>query len=607
MTLTTVLAWSIVRSLILAAIALPIARMIFRCGTAQAQCHSLCSGTRQRLVDLIENTPNFDQPQGASPGFWGVSAPRTGASALRLIKSTGRQDFRRAQGKSAESLDDFRYGYGESERPNASKSRRLLLAGALLPLFVPDLLVGFSYRLTAMKISDNWVTTEALYAALLLCRIVALQVLAFLILPGSSLNAESLHSWRLLPRRDLWWKLAYLRMLLLGPWRSGLIAFVASALVAFQEFETAALIQIDQHPISFPVWLFDAHAAGEPLSQSLRFIGGAMLCQIMLLVPLLVLIFSRGVRTVVEDRPARPGRIERSASGGVIALSCLTVLAWPLFTNLSLFAVGLTNAATLQNIGQRSGQMAYSVGCAATAAVLSLLLARWLLRRGRVIPLLISIVPGLCGALVLSLLLVAAFQWGPLRPIYDTSAPMVIGQTLLMLPRALLLTFLLRMHVSEESWHSAQLLRRIAKTLPNARWLMGLFGFGPWVFAVVDPVSSDTEGNADGWLQRVAHREVVGRGLMWQLRHRKTLAAIIVLTHWSLWEVTTASMLRAVRFEPVVTRLYNEMHYGRSESLVVMTFLTLFLLPVIWLLICAFEKFRRHYLLDSHPVEPWEE
>ena len=60
--------------------------------------HPPCSGSRQRFVDLIENTPNFDQPQSASPGFWGVSAPRTGASALRLIKSTGRQDFRYKSG-----------------------------------------------------------------------------------------------------------------------------------------------------------------------------------------------------------------------------------------------------------------------------------------------------------------------------------------------------------------------------------------------------------------------------------------------------------------------------------------------------------------------------
>ena len=45
---------------------------------ALAQWHQLRSGSRQRFVALIENTPDFDQPQGASPGFWGVSAPRTG-------------------------------------------------------------------------------------------------------------------------------------------------------------------------------------------------------------------------------------------------------------------------------------------------------------------------------------------------------------------------------------------------------------------------------------------------------------------------------------------------------------------------------------------------
>ena len=49
----------------------------------------------------------------------------------------------------------------------------------------------------------------------------------------------------------------------------------------------------------------------------------------------------------------------------------------------------------------------------------------------------------------------------------------------------------------------------------------------------------------------------------------------MVLAHWCLWDVAVASTLRPVRFEPIVVRLYNEMHYGRTETLAAITLLAL--------------------------------
>ena len=66
------------------------------------------------------------------------------------------------------------------------------------------------------------------------------------------------------------------------------------ALVTFQEFETAALMQIDRYPISWSVWLFDAHAARLPLLDSLRMMAGPLLCELVMLGPALYVLLNAG-------------------------------------------------------------------------------------------------------------------------------------------------------------------------------------------------------------------------------------------------------------------------------------------------------------------------
>lgn len=430
------------------------------------------------------------------------------------------------------------------DRMASSVSRRtssLILVGALLPLFVPDLLTGFSYRLTAMKMSESWLTVELLYGVLLLFRILALQVAAFLILPISAINQESLHSWKLMPQRDWNWRLHYLRMLLLGPWRSAAMAFAASTIFAFQEFETAALIQVDQHPVTFTVWLFDAHAVGEPLSRSIQFAAGSLSFQTLLLIPLFWLTYSQHrSHGQTADAEWLAGRLFDRRTNTiasvfvgifVVAGVCLFCL-WPLLSNGKLLVGGLSSLTGSSILGSRILQILLSVAVAAVSSVLAMLAAASLRRFPRLM--MVSVVPGLTGSLVLSLSLVALFQTSILRDVYDTTLPLVVGLVLLMLPRAVLLDFLLRATSSHDSRGSAQLLR----------------------------------GAKD-------FRARTGAELIWRLQHRRSLIAAAVLTHWSLWDVTTACLLRPVRFEPIVTRLYNEMHYGRSESLIGITFLTL--------------------------------
>jgi hypothetical protein len=48
---------------------------------------------------------------------------------------------------------------------------------------------------------------------------------------------------------------------------------------------------------------------------------------------------------------------------------------------------------------------------------------------------------------------------------------------------------------------------------------------------------------------------------------------LLLLTQWCFWDVTTTSILRPLSPEPVVTRLYNEMHFARTEALLGLTVL----------------------------------
>ena len=161
--------------------------------------------------------------------------------------------------------------------------------------------------------------------------------------------------------------------------------------------------------------------------------------------------------------------------------------------------------------------------------------------------------PGLSGSLFIALLLLAVFQFSAaplwltkvLRGLYDTWLPMLAGLTLFALPRALLLVVLLEVVTAPASVHSAELL-----TASPAR--------------------------------RIVQTANI---ILWRMTSLRWLLAAAVLTHWCFWDVSIVSILRPVRFEPVVTRLYDEMHYGHTELLVTRSLMTLLLPGVVFVLI----------------------
>jgi hypothetical protein len=156
--------------------------------------------------------------------------------------------------------------------------------------------------------------------------------------------------------------------------------------------------------------------------------------------------------------------------------------------------------------------------------------------------LLLLLIPGLMGSLVLSLLLVAVFQSSLLRQLYDTWLPMLLGQSLAILPRSFALVVIMNQMTERSALHSASLLM----SSPH--------------FNIRQRISS----------------------IFWRMTTFRWLLCGLVIAQWCFWDVTTASILRPVQLEPVVTRLYNEMHYGRTESLMSLTALSLLIPLALW-------------------------
>lgn len=438
----------------------------------------------------------------------------------------------------------FFFRWIQQSPSRSSRQIRQLLC--LLPFFAPDLLTGFHYRLTASAWAgvlgglSYVLTTELLYAALQLFRAVAMGVLLQHIIPDPPDNRESLFSWQLLRGRvpRLRWYAEWLRMHLAGPWRTPLLTWSVTAVVIFQEFETAALMQIDQHPWSWTVWLFDAHAAWQPLATSLKLAGQGLLVELLLLLPGIAAVSSSlNTRQQQPRTPMSNMALSSAAAVAVrffITLSLILLVLIPLLSSAQPAVRGIKFILSDPTIAQRTAlSLSTSIACSAAAAVCALGLASRLspelaLRsRLQAILCFVALLPGLAGPLILSVGLQSLFQLPVLRLTWDTWLPQLLGQTLWLLPRAFAAAQLLWTPNRGESEHAASLLLHA----PDFR------------------------------------RRRLAAQLLWKLRDLPLITALLLLTQWAFWDVTTASLLHPLAFEPIVTRLYNEMHFARTEAL----------------------------------------
>jgi hypothetical protein len=444
------------------------------------------------------------------------------------------------------------------------RRRQLALCLVLSPLFIPDLLLGFTYRLTAARLVDFPAGTEFLYAALGVCRCLPVAVAVSVLLPVSMVSRESIHLWQQLgnrAQRPPRWRWHWLILHVSGPWRPAVIAWCLMGLLTFQEFEMAALIQIDRHPVVWTVWLFDAHAAWQPLADSFQMLQLPMLFESLLLLPVILVLHVS--RPPVESaagparEPASPSmQFARTSLGAAsVLLLTLLMLLTPIWINSGLLyrsgRLALTSPGVLV---ATLGQIGISFMFAVAAAVVALLLGRWCLQSKTR---LLLIVPGMMGALTSSLCCVLVFQMPGINRLYDTWLPLLLGLVMTNLPRAVVVLLAVRRLGDSMAVYSAQLLRTSHSAAVRA----------------------------------------FGTQLTWRLVSYRWLLAATILTHWCFWDVTTVSILRPVDVEPVITRLYNEMHYGRTEVLALATLISCLVTPLTGVTVAfVWQRFRNRRL-----------
>ncbi len=433
-----------------------------------------------------------------------------------------------------------------------SRARMLRICISVAPVIIPELLPGFHYRIaasawaqqTGVPLQNTAALTELLYLLLQLVRSVAAAVLLRYLLPAGSRASTALHSWRLLrPRLATgvwlrgWWSLS-----LRTCWQPGLFLWCVLGLRVFQEFETAALMQIDRAPVAWTVWLFDASAAGLRQSELLRLTPYPLFPEILLL----LLLLSWG-RQAGQDGDEQSGEHrQRTASWSWAELVVLLSSGglWVLYVLLPLLGSLLPGISGLLLLAESGGmvqrtlvQMGVSLGFAFAAAAGALALATRLLRERqqgfRRVLLWLILLPGLSGNLVVALLLQFSFQLPLLLELRDTFVPLLAGLVFSVLPGALVMVLLLRSMSSESAVHSAELLQQ-SSGLPR---------------------------------RRAASR------LLWELSDGRWVMAWLLTAQWCFWNVTVSSILRPPAIELVVNRLYNEMHFARTESLLGLTLL----------------------------------
>jgi ABC-type Fe3+ transport system permease subunit len=467
----------------------------------------------------------------------------------------------------------------------------------LVPYFTPVLLTGYAYASFSLSLIHHPALNTAFYSALLWWKFTPIAAVILYFTPAP-ISAEAVHCHRLAfgdpgsarasrasdraPRPDharhrAWTSRGgahcavdggvnrrtrgacatlsvvasrWLFLIRAGCAGGPVAAFAVVFLFAFAEFEMASLMVVK----SWTVALFDAHAGGLALGESLRRMAGPLLCQAVAITAAFVVL---GRREVMPVRRLEGGSASRWFARCHLVTAFIFVLAIPaamvLWGTIRAFGLLVENFVL-------SREILASLLFAAGASTLASLAAIWFgrarhsvragwndsgngahgvtrptrLRNFFAVPpsaifrkaiLVAAVFAGLLGPLVLSLTVLAAVQLPGLIWLRDTPAPLVFTLGLVLFPVALVLKRVL------------ELIRR-----QNALHLVALMD-----------------------------KSRAARELAWRLGTSGKFWALALLFVWAYWDLTASAILAPIGMTPVTVRLYNLMHYGQIAALSAMT------------------------------------
>lgn len=423
------------------------------------------------------------------------------------------------------------------------RSRSAAWALLLVPYLTPVVLVGYAYSSFSLSLVRHQFWNEMLYDLLVWMRLIPVAALIIHFAPRA-MSEEALHCQRLLRRS----RLPSLSFWMRGPGLPCVVAFGVVFLFAFGEFELASLLG---RP-SWTVRLFDAQAGGLLLSESLRLAAIPVALEGSLLAGVLLLLLRRSQRMEPSaPRPAVAGRPWRLAAWGYLIAAVVLVTLLPIMIVLKGTIDGLATALENFVLGKDIAASAlFAAASAALAYAVSGALAAHTESRkvegARTAAAIAISVPGLLGALLLSLVILLMFQLPGLRWGRDTILPLLAALTLLLMPFAMLLRLLLHRSQPGSALHTASLLK-----------------------ASMEAVRKRQAGD-----------------LIWNMRTRRRFWVAALLFFWAYFDLTASSLLAPSAMTPVTVRLYNLMHYGQTAVLSAMVCASV-CIPVALLLVAS--------------------
>jgi ABC-type Fe3+ transport system permease subunit len=390
----------------------------------------------------------------------------------------------------------------------------------LAPYFTPVLLTGYGYANFSLSLIHHPAINTLFYSALVWWKFTPIAAVMLHFSPAP-ISAEAIHCRKLAVPRSRLGDWAFL--LRAGCAGGPVAAFAAVFLFAFAEFEMASLMVVK----SWTVALFDAHAGGLALSESLRRMLGPLLYEAGAIATALVMLGRRqGVRT--RQLEGGLGNAAFAWCHLVIALLFVLVMPAALVLRGTLLGLGLLLESFVLS-REILASLFFAAGASALAGLASFMLGT--AEDGRPRSILCNVIlvgaifAGLLGPLVLSLTVLTAVQFPGLISLRDTPVPLVFTLGLVLLPMALVLKRVLELTRQHSALHLTSL-------LPKTRAV---------------------------------------RGLVWRLRTSGQFWAMVLLFVWAYWDLTASAILAPIGMTPVTVRLYNLMHYGQIAALSAMT------------------------------------
>jgi len=404
----------------------------------------------------------------------------------------------------------------------ALRGRRPALVLLVLWSAIPALAIGYAWAALPGAWLHEAIPVQVLHGVLAAFRLAPITLMIACLLPAPPLNAAAFHCLRLSRRGSRaalawhWWSR--------GPGRNWLVAALTIFPLAFSEFEIASRLDVGV----WAVRLFDAQAGGQYLAVTLLQALPGSLLQFAALACAGLLITGRMSAPpgalVAEPAPRRllPAWLVLATGSALLLGVPAGTLAWDAGEAI---AVAITQATMLRfEIMASLAFAGVSALCAwLIAGVLASPPAPSLLRRLLLAGLML---PGLLGSLFMGVGVLALCQLPILRPLAATPLPLTIALVLLLLPFALVLRLFIARLSAPAAWHQAQLLQA---------------GDGRRVAASV--------------------------ALDWALSGRRAWWCFAIIFAWAYGDLAASAILHPVDMTPVLVRLYNLMHYGRSSAL----------------------------------------